>query len=271
MIDPNIKTPATTAMEPADVRSYYQNLNHQGEDGEYRANKYVRELGASPRDDLRPLTALPAGTDDANLELLTGHLKAEGAVVLKGAVSIAAVAAARAEHAKLLVDMHPLMAEMQAEPEGPGDSFYRGERRLDDPAECATPLRLRKTTRGRFELKSLDRRDCGNYIRDQYPSLPKLLDPLILPPVVGELLQRLMGTPWRVMRVGSIPAQPGADAGDFHRDIGEGLFGESFDLQLPDYYFNALIPLDPGEPAIGFSASVSVPSTQCVQHARSRC
>jgi hypothetical protein len=202
-------------MEPADVRSYYQNLNRQGEDGEYRANKYVRELGASPRDDLRPLTALPAGTDDANLELLTGHLKAEGAVVLKGAVSIAAVAAARAEHAKLLVDMHPLMAEMQAEPEGPGDSFYRGERRLDDPAECATPLRL--------------------------------------------------------MRVGSIPAQPGADAGDFHRDIGEGLFGESFDLQLPDYYFNALIPLDPGEPAIGFSASVSVPSTQCVQHARSRC
>ena len=103
-------------MEPADVRSYYQNLNRQGEDGEYRANKYVRELGASPRDDLRPLTALPAGagTDDANLELLTGHLKAEGAVVLKGAVSIAAVAAARAEHAKLLVDMQPLMAEMQA-------------------------------------------------------------------------------------------------------------------------------------------------------------
>ena len=69
----------------------------------------------------------------------------------------------------------------------------------------------------------------------------------------------------------TIPAQPGADAGDFHRDIGEGLFGESFDLQLPDYYFNALIPLDPGQPAIGFSASVSVPSTQCVQHARSRC
>ena len=44
--------------------------------------------------------------------------------------------------------------------------------------------------------------------------LPTLLEPLILPPVVHALLQALMGTPWRVMRVGSIPTQPGADAGD---------------------------------------------------------
>ena len=27
-------------------------------------------------------------------------------------------------------------------------------------------------------------------------------------------------------------------------DIGTGLFGEDADLSLPDYYFNALIPLD---------------------------
>ena len=36
-----------------------------------------------------------------------------------------------------------------------------------------------------------------------------------------------------------------------HRDIGLGLFGESVDLGLPDYYFNALIPLEPLTPDNG--------------------
>ena len=36
-----------------------------------------------------------------------------------------------------------------------------------------------------------------------------------------------------------------------HRDIGLGLFGESVDLGLPDYYFNALIPLEPLTPENG--------------------
>ncbi len=36
-----------------------------------------------------------------------------------------------------------------------------------------------------------------------------------------------------------------------HRDIGLGLFGESVDLGLPDYYFNALIPLEELTPENG--------------------
>ena len=60
-----------------------------------------------------------------------------------------------------------------------------------------------------------------------------------------------MATPWRVKTVGSLPTAPGAAGGDWHRDIGEGLFGEDLDLRLPDYYFNALVPLGAAAPTAG--------------------
>ena len=50
-----------------------------------------------------------------------------------------------------------------------------------------------------------------------------------------------MATPWRVKTVGSLPTLAHAAGGDWHRDIGEGLFRETLDLALPDYYFNALV------------------------------
>jgi hypothetical protein len=37
----------------------------------------------------------------------------------------------------------------------------------------------------------------------------------------------------------------------WHRDIGEGLWGEELDLRLPDYYFNALVPLGAASPEAG--------------------
>ena len=51
---------------------------------------------------------------------------------------------------------------------------------MDDPSLCATPLRLRKTTQGRFELKSLDARDGGPFLRENFPrSTATLFRPLL--------------------------------------------------------------------------------------------
>lgn len=236
--------PAST-LDPSEVAKHCAAAN-KDESGEYRANKYNRTLGAEPRPGLPPLPILPAALP---LDELVAHLREHGGAVLKGAIPLDRVDAARDEHQRLLSAVTPLFIDMQADDpddaqkgfgvdDGDPDddaSFYKNERALEDPTVCATPLRLRSQTHGRFEMKSLDQRDRGPHLTEHYPELSGLLEPLTVPPVVYDLLQRLMGTPWRVMRVGSLPVQPGAAAGDWHRDIGTGLFGEDADLALPDY------------------------------------
>eukprot|EP00746_Dinoflagellata_sp_MGD_P019315 gnl/MRDRNA2_/MRDRNA2_144878_c0_seq1.p1 gnl/MRDRNA2_/MRDRNA2_144878_c0~~gnl/MRDRNA2_/MRDRNA2_144878_c0_seq1.p1 ORF type:complete len:145 (-),score=11.84 gnl/MRDRNA2_/MRDRNA2_144878_c0_seq1:45-455(-) len=45
--------------------------------------------------------------------------------------------------------------------------------------------------------------------------------------------------------VGSLPTQPNAPCGNWHRDCGAGLFGdEDLELSLPDYFFTALLPIE---------------------------
>ena len=158
----------------AEVRAHYSNLTRD-ESGEYRANKYTQQLGSDPRPSLPPIPSLPASLP---LDSLAAQLREEGALVLTGAVPKTAVAEVRAEHARLLQAVAPQLQAMHAEGE-PGqdehsdpdddDSFYKAERWMDDPSLCATPLRLRKTTQGRFELKSLDARDGGPFLRENFP------------------------------------------------------------------------------------------------------
>ena len=237
--------------------------------------QYNRALGYEAATALPALTALDAC---APVDALLEELRTEGGLVLKGALKQSDVKRLQTEHRRLLQRIAPAFADLQNREHKPptcaapdldsDESFYKGEVQFDQ--ESTRPLRLRKTAQGRFDLKSLDKRDCGPFLRQEFPDLPFFIDQVLLPPIVRTLLQRSMGTPWRVMRVGSLPTLPGATVGDvretqaclshmllllakgplnvllqWHRDIGEGLFGESFDLQLPDYYFNALIPLDP--------------------------
>ena len=44
---------------------------------------------------------------------------------------------------------------------------------------------------------------------------------------------------------GTLPAFPGAGSGVWHREINVMFSNEAYDLQLPDFYFNLLVPLDP--------------------------
>ena len=52
-------------------------------------------------------------------------------------------------------------------------------------------------------------------------------------------------TGWRLKNAGSLTTLGVAHVGVWHRDVGEGLFGdEALELSLPDYYFASLLPLD---------------------------
>ena len=222
------------------VASFYKTQNAD-ENGEYRANKYNRALGMEFRDVSCPVPAL-----DANLplEVLAAAVLEHGGILLKEAIPAAWVTAFKAAHDdKLGGELKPLadaLLKQQEAAEQRGEeasSFYKGE------LQTESGLRLRTTARGRFDLKHLDRRDGPD------KTLSDAVEPLVLPSVVRQLLQRLMATPWRVKTVGSLPTNAGASGGEWHRDIGEGLFGEELDLKLPDYYFNALVPLSPTDPS----------------------
>ena len=220
------------------VTDYYS-IQNTDENGEYRANKYNRKLGLGYSNNTLPLvTKLDPST--ASLAEILKVLERDGAVVLKNALPVAQVAKFAQEHQKVLnrKDISEMMQQQLQERKddltqnNSAKSFYKGERTTSDG------LRMRTTAFGRFDLKHLDRRD------GPLKELSSAIDPLVLPDIVKTLLSHTMGTPWRVTTVGSIPTLPNAVGGDWHRDIGEGLFGEEQDVKLiPDYYFNALIPL----------------------------
>jgi len=47
-----------------------------------------------------------------------------------------------------------------------------------------------------------------------------------------------------VQKVGSLPIEPGAQAGKWHRDVGVGLFHNlDLEMTLPDYYMTVIMPL----------------------------
>ena len=232
---------ATHVMSDEDSVAAFYKIQNSDEHGEYRANKYDRALGAGFRP---PEARVPALDARAPVEDLVAAVAEHGAVVLKNALPAADVAAFKAAHdAALAGELAPLVDSLlakRAAAETRGEaaaSFYKGELR------APSGLRLRTTAKGRFDLKHLDRRDGPD------AALAQAVEPLVLPRVVRELLQRSMACPWRVKTVGSLPTLGGASGGDWHRDIGEGLFGEDLDLRLPDYYFNALVPLAPASDA----------------------
>lgn len=232
---------ATLITGDGETQRYYRDLNADAS-GEYRASKYNRELGT----EFPSLKALPRLDVETNsFDDIAAVLERDGVVVLANAIAREDLYAASSAHRALMEVILPELIEVRrrcnAEQQGgAAKAFYKAEVQRDG-------LRVRSTAPGRLDLKDLGRRDAAALARDF--GLGGALDPLALPPHVVELLRRGMGCAWRVMRIGSLPTDAGAVGGDWHRDIGEGLFGEDFDLQLPDYYFNALVPLLGGSEA----------------------
>ena len=231
--------------ELASSVAYYETQNLDAR-GEYRGRKYDRALGTEYGAVVEDAPVMDAG---APIEDLAACVAKHGCVLLKNAIPLEKVEAFAEKHAALIDgDFAPLqeaLRDARAAAEAGGESaksFYKGEL----AGSCG--LRLRTTARGRYDLKHLDRRDGPPR---GHAALQAAVEPLVLPPVVRALLSRLMATPWRVKTVGSLPTAAGAAGGDWHRDIGEGLFGEDLDLRLPDYYFNALVPLGAAAPAAG--------------------
>ena len=93
-----------------DVAKHYANAS-KDESGEYRANKYNRTLGSEARADLPALPILNAALP---LDELVAHLREHGGAVLRDAIPLADVLAAREEHQRLLSAVTPLFLEMQA-------------------------------------------------------------------------------------------------------------------------------------------------------------
>ena len=216
-------------------KQYYavQNLD---ENGEYRANKYNRRLGLEFSAVTPSLVTKVDALRTPLSDILT-ILENDGAIVLQNALPHSQIQSFRRAHQQVISrpDIQSMMESQlhQSNLDEPAQSFYKSEQTTHDG------LRLRTTARGRFDLKHLDRRD-GPALAE----LSRTVDPLVLPPIIKNMLHHCMGSPWRVTTVGSIPTLPDAVGGDWHRDIGEGLFGEEQDVKLlPDYYFNALIPL----------------------------
>jgi hypothetical protein len=220
-----------------DLADHYEVLNADAS-GEYRAKKYERALGKH-HPDLPDITS----TNDAETSIgdLLVQLESQGVVVLKNVLPKSVVERANAAHNALIADVQPQIDDLQqvayGDPSHRNQSFYKGGER------DVGGLRIRTTAKGRIDLKSLDRRDQGAYVTEKHPGLADAMEPLVMPPIVTEMLQRSMGTQYRMTTFGTLPTQPHAVGGDWHRDIGEGLFGEDNDIKLPDYYFNALIPL----------------------------
>ena len=149
-----------------------------------------------------------------------------GAIVLKEAIEPGLVTTLQQNVGKLL--SHDLIVKQMRhlELQNKSGSFYN----TDQPVKG---VRIRKGTQGRFEFKSVDRRDGGELVHEL--QLPESVEPLLLPPVMKRLLSSSMHTPWRIKAAGIITSFPGAAAQAWHRDTGDGLFGEAFDLRLPDY------------------------------------
>lgn len=222
------KDDVTLDMDVADVASaeYF-------EDGENFALKWNRIFGLdAPLQ--RPLEPSPWQKDDEFASVISA-LDRDGAIVLRGAAEPSLVSAIHRKFYTLLEQDVVLTNITEMELENRTGAFYNSERPVEG-------IRIRKATQGRYEFKSLDRRDGGDIAHRL--QIPESVEPLLLSPLMKRLLSNSMNTPWRLKSAGVIMSFPGAQAGDWHRDICQGLFGEALDISLPDYYFVALWPLD---------------------------
>lgn len=175
---------------------------------------------------------LPA-SDDA-LE----SLSRDGVALLKNVLDKSQVMKVREMFDDVFEACESAMTEMETE-DGRG-SFYVSERNVEG-------LRVRRTgRRGRFDFKSFDRRDGGDLVHRL--NLTEAYEPFLAHEAITRVLEggaMKTSSGWRLKAAGALTALGEAEVGDWHRDTGEGLFGdEAVDLYLPDYYFSALFPLD---------------------------
>lgn len=179
---------------------------------------------------------LPAAEATGDMKAVGKELREHGVVTIKGAIPPAAVADFAAEHRRLLNMLEPELTSDQMIPRGKG--FYKSYMVMPGGLQiCANAT-------GRFELRPLDRRDGGTEVKEK-TRIAELVEPFISPPALAEVLDNAFDTPWRAQAVGSLPTDPNAPAGQWHRDVGTGLFDdEDMELRMPDYFFTALFPLE---------------------------
>lgn len=179
---------------------------------------------------------LPATEATGDMKVVAQELRDNGVVTIKGAIPPSAVAAFAAEHRKLVNMLRPELTSDKMIPRG--KNFYKAHVKMEGG------LQLRANAPGRFEFVPLDRRDGGTEVKEK-TKIAELVEPLVCPPALAEVLDYACDTPWRVAAVGSLPTQPNSGPGEWHRDTGVGLFAdEDLDMNLPDYQWTALFPLE---------------------------
>ena len=226
----------TSLAEPTECHNSFTTSPEGGQDQVFSTPFVSLGLEAPPQ----PLMPKHGWRTEQELEAVIHALAEDGAVLLEGVVDPSVALSLRTHFYDDLI-RHPNMEEAIRELGAVNNSeaFYVAERRVGG-------LRVRRNgARGRFDLKPFDRRDAGVLV--QSLGLDSLFEPFLLPPPLRTLLASVVQAPtgWRVKNAGALTTFPHAHTGQWHRDIGDGLFGnESLDLSLPDYYFAALCPLD---------------------------
>eukprot|EP00746_Dinoflagellata_sp_MGD_P011654 gnl/MRDRNA2_/MRDRNA2_124539_c0_seq1.p1 gnl/MRDRNA2_/MRDRNA2_124539_c0~~gnl/MRDRNA2_/MRDRNA2_124539_c0_seq1.p1 ORF type:complete len:342 (+),score=65.73 gnl/MRDRNA2_/MRDRNA2_124539_c0_seq1:105-1130(+) len=179
---------------------------------------------------------LPKTEATGDMKALGKELREKGTVIIKGAISKSAMADFAAEHRKLVDMVGPELTSDKMIPRG--KNFYKAYSKMEGG------LQLRANAPGRFELAPICRRDGGVEVREK-TRIAELVEPLVCPPSVAEVMDYAMDTPWRVGNVGSLPTEPNAPCGNWHRDAGSGIFGdEGLEIALPDYFISSLITLE---------------------------
>ena len=182
--------------------------------------------------------------DIDDLKEAARELRVNGAVTLRGAIPADDVARFAEAHRKLVrLDAVRGMLSKEAMRKPRGSGFYKAYSILPGG------LQIRSNAPGRFELKSLDRRDGGLEVTNQ-TDVAVTVEPMIAASHVSRVLSMSLDVPWRPQAVGSLHIETGADAGDWRRDSLGGLFDDiDLELQLPDYQITAIMPIEGPVPA----------------------
>ena len=212
--------------------------SREGGQGTDHNSLFVAALGTDAP--LQPLVPRHVKNNAEDVSSALHVLKQDGAVLLSNVVDPEAAVALRVCYDSKLLGgptVHEAMGELAAL--NSSNAFYMAERKIEG-------LRIRRNgARGRYDLKSFDRRDGGALVRRL--GLPDLFEPFLRIAEVHNLLSASIesSTGWRLMTAGTLTADAGAAVGGWHRDFADGLFAdESLNLQLPDYFFTVLAPLD---------------------------